>query len=564
MERRLAAILAADVVGYSALMGADEARALAVIRLLREDLFEPEVARWRGAVVKRLGDGWLVEFPSAVDAVRCALAVQDRMAEVDDVELRIGVHIGDIVHDGDDIYGDGVNIAARLEAAGAAGHVLISDDVRRQISGRVDAAFHEIGPVALKNIAEPVRVWSWPEALTDLAITSDAGRKPGIHVAQFEARGAEAEELAEAVRDDLATAFARQSGIDVITDAEAADYIVAGAIRGAGDRWRISARLTDRANDRTEWSDRFDESGGDPFDIQDRCVTRIAGAVRIRLPSLLADKLAEKPLQSMTAEELLNHAMTCNFTPTVTSWDQADSALHLVLQRDPDNWMAMAMLCWNMLARSLILGWRQMGAADAAVARGLIERAQILKPNSEVVRMAQGALLLYVEREHGAARIEAEESLRLNPDFYHAINLMSQIELFTGDPDKATELALRCVDCDPGYPYLHLYQRGAGYVYAVSGHYADAIDRFQRADRAAAGLPQNLIGLAASAQLSGDIAGAQRAMASLLELAPDFNLAECDPWPFSDLGKWEPFRDALVASGAPHQPPGPKAEERTS
>jgi adenylate cyclase len=560
----LAAILAADVVGYSALMGADEARALAVIRLLREDLFEPEVARWRGAVVKRLGDGWLVEFPSAVDAVRCALAVQDRMAEVDDVELRIGVHIGDIVHDGDDIYGDGVNIAARLEAAGAAGHVLISDDVRRQISGRVDAAFHEIGPVALKNIAEPVRVWSWPEALTDLAITSDAGRKPGIHVAQFEARGAEAEELAEAVRDDLATAFARQSGIDVITDAEAADYIVAGAIRGAGDRWRISARLTDRANDRTEWSDRFDESGGDPFDIQDRCVTRIAGAVRIRLPSLLADKLAEKPLQSMTAEELLNHAMTCNFTPTVTSWDQADSALQLVLQRDPDNWMAMAMLCWNMLARSLILGWRQMGAADAAVARGLIERAQILKPNSEVVRMAQGALLLYVEREHGAARIEAEESLRLNPDFYHAINLMSQIELFTGDPDKATELALRCVDCDPGYPYLHLYQRGAGYVSAVSGNYADAIDRFQRADRAAAGLPQNLIGLAASAQLSGDIAGAQRAMASLLELAPDFNLAECDPWPFSDLGKWAPFRDALVASGAPHQPPGPKAEERTS
>jgi adenylate cyclase len=560
----LAAILAADVVGYSALMGADEARALAVIRLLREDLFEPEVARWRGAVVKRLGDGWLVEFPSAVDAVECALAVQDRMADVVEVEVRIGVHIGDIVHDGDDIYGDGVNIAARLEAAGAAGHVLISDDVRRQISGRVDAAFHEIGPVALKNIAEPVRVWSWPEALTDLAITSDAGRKPGIHVAQFEARGAEAEELAEAVRDDLATAFARQSGIDVITDAEAADYIVAGAIRGAGDRWRISARLTDRANDRTEWSDRFDESGGDPFDIQDRCVTRIAGAVRIRLPSLLADKLAEKPLQSMTAEELLNHAMTCNFTPTVTSWDQADSALQLVLQRDPDNWMAMAMLCWNMLARSLILGWRQMGAADAAVARGLIERAQILKPNSEVVRMAQGALLLYVEREHGAARIEAEESLRLNPDFYHAINLMSQIELFTGDPDKATELALRCVDCDPGYPYLHLYQRGAGYVSAVSGNYADAIDRFQRADRAAAGLPQNLIGLAASAQLSGDIAGAQRAMASLLELAPDFNLAECDPWPFSDLGKWEPFRDALVASGAPHQPPGPKAEERTS
>ncbi len=117
MERRLAAILAADVVGYSTMMGTDEARALGAIRLLREELFEPEVARWRGVVVKRLGDGWLVEFPSVVDAVGCAVAVQGRMAEVQGVELRIGVHIGDIVHEGDDIYGDGVNIAARLESS---------------------------------------------------------------------------------------------------------------------------------------------------------------------------------------------------------------------------------------------------------------------------------------------------------------------------------------------------------------------------------------------------------------------------------------------------------------
>jgi adenylate cyclase len=555
MERRLAAVLAADVVGYSTMMGTDEARALAAIRLLREALFEPEVARWRGVVVKRLGDGWLVEFPSVIDAVGCAVAVQNRMAEVQEVELRIGVHIGDIVHEDDDIYGDGVNIAARLEAVGAPGHVLISDDVRRQIAGRVDVTFHEIGPVALKNIAEPVRVWSWPDVLADLAITSDAGRKPGIHVAQFESRGAEAMELAEAVHDDLATAFTRQSGVNLITDAETADYIVAGAIRGAGDRWRISASLTDRVNDQTVWSERFDETGSDLFDIQDRCVIRIAGAVRIRLPSLLDDKLAEKPLRSMSVEELLNHAQNRNLTFTKTSWAHAASALKLVLQRDSDNWMAMTMLCWNTLAKSRIFGWRQATEADVAKARKLIERAQIIKPNSEVLRMVHGALLLYVMRDHGAARIEAEESLRLNPDYYHAINLMSQIELFTGDLEKATALALQSVDCDPGYPYLHLYQRGAGYVYAVSGKYADAVDSFQRADRAAVGLPQNLIGIAASSQLSGDIEGAQRAMASLLELDPEFNLAECDPWPFRDPAEWTPFQDALAASGAPLQPP---------
>ena len=554
MERRLAAILAADVVGYSTIMGTDEARALASIRLLREELFEPEVASWRGVVVKRLGDGWLVEFPSVVDAVSCAVAVQNRMAEVQEVALRIGVHIGDIVHEGDDIYGDGVNIAARLEAAGAPGHVLISNDVRRQIAGRVDVTFHENGPVALKNIAEPVGVWSWPDALIQLATISDAERKPDVHVAQFEGRGAEAVELAEAVRDDLATAFARQSGVNLITDPENADYIVAGAIRVTGDRWRISASLTDRVNDQTVWSERFDETGGDLFDIQDRCVTRIAGAVRARLPSLLADKLAEKPLQNMSIEELLNYAQNRNFTFTKTSWDSAATALKLVLERDSDNWMAMTMFCWNTLAKSRIFGWRQATEADAAKARKFIERAQIVKPDSEVVRMAHGTLLLYVMRDHGAARIEAEESLRLNPDYYHSINLMSQIELFTGDLEKATALVLRSVDCDPRYPYLHLYQRGAGCVYTVSGKYTDAVDRFQRADRAAAGLPQNLIGLAVSSQLSADIEGAQKAMTSLLRLAPEFNFAECDPWPICDPAEWTPIQDALAAAGAPLQP----------
>jgi tetratricopeptide (TPR) repeat protein len=136
----------------------------------------------------------------------------------------------------------------------------------------------------------------------------------------------------------------------------------------------------------------------------------------------------------------------------------------------------------------------------------------------------------------------------------HAINLMSQIELFTGDLETATALALRSVDCDPGYPYLHLYQRGAGYVYAVSGEYAHAVDSFQRADRAAAGLPQNLIGIAAGSQLSGDNESARRAMASLLALAPEFNLEEYDPWPFRDPAEWTPFQDALAAGGAPLQP----------
>ncbi|MCP5086330.1 MAG: hypothetical protein GY952_05955 [Rhodobacteraceae bacterium] len=312
--------------------------------------------------------------------------------------------------------------------------------------------------------------------------------------------------------------------------------------------------MTDRRGDLVVWSDRIDELGSDLFEIQDRCVTRIAGAVRIRIPRLLNSKSANKPLQGMSDEELLNHAMNHHFTPTCESWELAAQALQQVLRRDPDNWMAMTMLCFNILAKSRIFGWRQAKKANVAMARQLIERAQIIKPQHEVVRMVHGALYFYVLNNHAAARIEAEESLKLNPDYYHSINLMSQIEVFAGDHQKAMVLALRAMDCDPGYPYQHLYQRGAGYVYTVRGKFGGAVDRFQRADQAAPGMPQNLVGIVASATLHGDTDTAQKSLKSLLELSPDFNLAEYEPWPFQDPAKWAPIYNALAASGAPLSP----------
>jgi adenylate cyclase len=306
MQRRLAAVLAADIVGYSALMGADEAAALAALRLLREELFEPEVARRGGEVVKRMGDGWLVEFASVVDAVDCAVAVQEAVAGRD-FALRIGVHLGDIVHAEGDIYGDGVNIAARLEARGAPGHVLISNDARRQIAGKTGAEFHDNGPVALKNIAEPMRVWSWPAPLPGLAKPSRrSGRKPCVHVAALESRGTGADDLAEGLRDELVTAFSRQTGLTLTTEPERADYVLNGAVRASGGRFRISAHLSDRESGGSVWSERYEEAGDDVFAIQDHCVARIAGAVRIRMPGLLTAKSAEVPIDSMSVEDLLN------------------------------------------------------------------------------------------------------------------------------------------------------------------------------------------------------------------------------------------------------------------
>ncbi len=343
MERRLAAILAADVVGYSAMMGADEAAALAAIRGLRDELFEPEVARWRGVVVKRLGDGWLVEFASVVDAVGCAVAAQERMAG-EDVALRIGVHIGDIVHEDGDIYGDGVNIAARLEAIGAAGHVAISDDARRLVAGRVDAQFHDNGPVTLKNIAEPVRVWSWPARLESLANALEAGEKPGLHIADFDHRGEGAEELAKGIAEDLVVAFSRLTGLRVVADPDTAAYVLSGAIRAGRGRWRVSASLTDRLDGRSVWAEKYDEAGDDIFEIQDHVVYLISATVRRRVVTHEGAKHAGRPLEEMSVEQLLNLAAGCYVTPTREAWESSLPILDQVLARDPENWMAMALV----------------------------------------------------------------------------------------------------------------------------------------------------------------------------------------------------------------------------
>ncbi len=552
MQRRLAAILAADIVGYSAMMGADEAAALEALRLLREELFEPEVARRRGEVVKRMGDGWLVEFASVVDAVDCAVAVQEALSGRD-FALRIGVHLGDIVHREGDIFGDGVNIAARLEAAGAPGCVLISDDARRQVAGRVAAAFHDNGPMALKNIAEPVRVWSWPEPLPGLAAAAAA--KPAIHVAAFEARGgAEAEDLAEGLRDDLANGFSRQTSARLVGDAAKADFVVGGAIRAAGARWRITAHLSERESGQRIWSDRLEENGDDLFAIQDRCALRIANSVRGRISLHLATKGAGRPPEEMTVEELLNLASRDFQSRTREKWENAKTLTDLALQREPDNWMAMAMNATGIFAPEYIFGWRKLKSVDGDEAQKILKRALQLMGESDFVRAMHASLLLHYRRDLRAARIEAEHALQLNPAFGHALITLAEVEACSGDAERARALALRAVDCDPSMPMFHSLARGAGRVFAALGDHETAAEWFQRSNSANPDVPGVLIGLAASRRMSGDAEGARAAMEALLALCPDFNLAEMQTWPFLDPADWAPFHDALAAAGAPEAP----------
>ena len=293
----------------------------------------------------------------------------------------------------------------------------------------------------------------------------------------------------------------------------------------------------------------MDERGSDAFDIQDRLCQRVAGSIRIRIPALLAEKLKHKPPEDMSVEELLNFAMGCNFTFTKESWGLSRSLLQSVLRIDPDNWMAMTMLCWNIVGMSRILGWRNMEPPQVNLAQELIDSATTIRPHDHLIRTVRGTLALFGHRDLQVARVDLEEALKLNPDYYHAINTMALIRLAEGDIDGATKLSQIALTCDPAYPYRHLYYRDAGYVALVAGDHTRAVQQLMQADRAAPNLPTNLALLATALWLSGDAEAARLRNAQLMQIATDFEPASLARLPLRDKSAADVLADALLKLG---------------
>ncbi len=274
MQRRLAAILAADVAGYSRLMEADEAGTLARLKSLYDGPVLPTIAEHRGRLVKLMGDGLLAEFSSAVDAVRCAIAVQKIVAEQQALVpeegrlvFRMGVNLDNVIAEENDIFGDSVNVASRLEGMAEPGGVLISQSVHDDMAAQLDTVFFDNGLRKFKNISRAIRVWSWPRQLPSLR----AQGKPRVFVANFEGRGPEEARLGADLSDGIKAYFARLTGLEVATDRAQPHYVVQGSVRLAANRSRIVARLAALEADRQIWSERYDEDTDDPFEIVDRC-----------------------------------------------------------------------------------------------------------------------------------------------------------------------------------------------------------------------------------------------------------------------------------------------------
>src|SRR5438874_7938943 len=410
VERRLAAILAADVAGSCRLIGIDEEGTLARLKALRRTLFDPKIADYRGRIVKNTGDGALVEFASVVDAVRCADEIQRGMAEQNidvpqdnQIELRIGIHVGDIIIEENDIFGDGVNIAVRLEGIAEPGGISISDDARRQIRGKVDVTFEDLGSQSLKNIAEPMRVWRVPYGRAVPAVpnrwpvdeTLALPNKPSIAVLPFTNLSSDPEQeyFADGMVEDIITALSHFKALFVIArnssftyKGRAVDvkqigrelgvrYVLEGSVRKATNRVRITGQLVDTATGAHLWAERFDGGIGDIFDLQDQVTESVVGAIAPAVEKAEIERAKRKPTESLDAYALYLRGLARFYQ--YGNRQANDEALHLfnrAIELDPDFASAYgrAAHCYA-IARAN--GWISVTANEIAEVTRLAQRA---------------------------------------------------------------------------------------------------------------------------------------------------------------------------------------------
>jgi len=470
--RRLAAILAADLAGYSRLMGADEEGTLERLKALRRELLDPKIAEHHGRVVKTTGDGMLVEFASVVDAVRCAVAVQRAMPERNTgvgadsrIELRIGINLGDVIVEGDDLYGDGVNIAARIEALADAGGILVSNTVHDQVRDRLPFLFEDLGEHQVKNIARPVRVYRVRDlgaAKSPLAPAQPVlplPDKPSIAVLPFANLSGDPEQeyFVDGMVEEVITALSRIRWLFVLArnssftyKGQAVDvkqvgrelgvrYVLEGSVRKAGQRVRITGQLIDAVTGAHLWADRFDGSLEDVFELQDKVASSVAGVIEPALQAAETTRSASRPAADLTAYDLYLRA----YAMVLSSARQIPEALHLLeqaIELDPRYGpaLAWAAVCCN---RLLIDGRSDDPAAHRLKGIDFARRALEVAGDDPVVLVHAAHALAYFGEDIGAMMGLVDRALALNPNYAGGWHISGVLRMFAGLPDIAIEHA---------------------------------------------------------------------------------------------------------------------------
>jgi adenylate cyclase len=557
-QRRLAAIVSADVAGYSRLMGRDETATLAALKSLRRELIDPAIATHGGRLVKSTGDGLLVEFASVVDAMHCVVEVQEAMAErgasIDDerrIVFRIGVNLGDIIIDGDDIFGDGVNVAARLQELAPAGGVCVSSRVHDDVRDRQDmVAFEDGGPQPLKNIARPIHVWRWSPGDAPRAAVSDTMRlalpdKPSIAVLPFAnmSDDSEQEYFADGMTEDVITELSRFHELFVIArnstfsyKGKSPDirqvgrelgvrYVLEGSIRKAANRIRVTGQLIDAMNGTHIWAERYDRVLEDIFAVQEELTQSIVRAIAPHILDAETAKVHRRRPESLSAYEIAVRAHGKAWVAWIKSdpkgSDGAIADAKAALAIDPQSVIALGALAfahWQHLA----LASSTDRAASFRDGMEAAHRAIEVDRQYSFAHSMLGLLLVFAtDRDRiDDALASAQRSYELNPHLMPALTALSFIETVAGNPERAIEhlmAALRLSPRDPQRPTVFL---NLAMACGCAGRYADGVGYARAGISEAPGFAPLYAHLAVNYVGLGDIAKARAALEEATRLAP--------------------------------------------
>ncbi len=513
MQRRLSAIMSADVVGYSALMAADEEGTLARLMAYREELVGPTIAAHDGRVVKLMGDGILAEFGSVVAAVQSAVEIQQAMGERNRdvpperrVDFRVGINLGDVIVEGDDIYGDGVNIAVRLEGLAEPGGICVARNVYNQVKGKVDTVFEDMGEREVKNIAEPVRVYRVAldraarparAAEDDLALP----QRPSIAVLPFENMSADPEQefFADGITEDIITELSKFRSLFVIarnssfafkgqpTDAKEVSaklgvrYVVEGSVRRAGNRVRVTAQLVDAIDDKHIWAERYDRDLEDIFAVQDEVTRAVVSAIEPQLASTERQRARRKPTESLDAWECYQRGLWHLHHYTAEDNARALEFLRRAIDLDPTFATAHAGLAFA-LYYSVILGFSGDRSGDLARALEAGKTAVMLDENDPFAQVALGRV--YTARgEHDTAIASCDRAIALNPSFASAHFGRAHSLWMSGRPEEAIVSHDEAMRLSPRDPLLWAFQASKAIALILLGRYDEALDLARKAQR---------------------------------------------------------------------------------
>jgi len=572
VQRRLAAILAADVVGYSRLMERDETGTLAILKARRKDVLEPLVARHQGRVFKVTGDGVLVQFGSAVDAVQCAVDLQQAMAASSEdlpddrhIVLRIGINLGDVILDGNDLYGDGVNIAARLEGLADPGGILVSGTAFDQVKNKIKVGFDDLGVQNLKNIHEPVRVYritGTPRvSIAGLDVTSG---RPSIAVLPFNNMSGDAEQqyFGDGITEDIITelsrfrqlhVLARNSSfryrgqdVDVVRAGRelGVQYLVEGSVRRIGDRIRITAQLVEAESGHHVWAERFDRKQEELFAVQDQVVRTIAGTLVGRLNAAGAERAKRKQPASLVAYECV---LRGDSLPVYDPASEAEARRLFMraIELDPEYAKAYALLAFAFCRDWYV----DMSGSDAALdqALALAKRAVELDDGQETCLAALSWVYMH-HQSYDLAELYYARALALNPNSPTVLANLGDLCVRLGESAKGMNYLREAKVVDPFFA-PKWYWGSVGNAYFAAHQYDDAVVAFARSPSTRIWGPAYL---AACYALTDDIDRSKHHAAEVLRLMPEFSISRFVPKELYRLSSdREHLADGLRKAGLP-------------